>query len=40
MKKKIGKNPKRMTKIEPFPDKYRWEGINYLHYLKEHYLHY
>ena len=26
---KIGKNPERMTKIEPFLNKYNCEGINF-----------
>ena len=26
---KIGKNPRRMTKIKSFLDKYNWEGTKY-----------
>ena len=26
----IGKNPERITKIKPFINKYKWEGINFL----------
>ena len=25
----IGKNPERITKIKPFINKYKWEGINF-----------
>ena len=25
----IGKHPERITKMEPFTDKYKWEGINF-----------
>ena len=27
--KEIKRNPQRMKKIEPFIDKYNWEGINF-----------
>ena len=27
--KKIGKHTERITKIKPFKNKYKWEGINF-----------